>query len=104
MVAATAEGWYCNMTAAEADTFKIMSTMTEVAEATMPTETRKVALKMVSEAPKTLEAEAGDLNFMESESGATTETKVSTEGGGGGLPFHFICSGGGGKRKFQVWG
>ena len=62
MVAAMTKEELCKMTAEKRDAFKMMSTM---AEAPMTTETREVALKMVAEAPKKLETEAGELNLME---------------------------------------
>ena len=64
------------MTAAEADTFKMLSMMEEEAEATMPTEMREGALKMVAEVPKKLETVVGELNLMELESGATMMVKA----------------------------
>ena len=48
MVASTTEEVLLNMTAAEADAFKMLSTMLEAAESPMPMETREGALKMVA--------------------------------------------------------
>ena len=42
------------MTAAEADAFKMLSTVPEAADVPMPTETREGAHKMVAEFPKKL--------------------------------------------------
>ena len=47
----------------------------------MVTETREGVIKMVEELPKNFETAAEELNLMESESGATTAAKASTEGG-----------------------
>ena len=77
-----------NMTATEADVLKMPSKMMEAAELPMLTETREGALKMVAEAPKKLETEAGELNLMESEAGVITAAKASTEGGGVTLSSH----------------
>ena len=70
MVVAMMEEESRNMTAAEADAFKMMSTMAEAAEARMTIETREGALKVVSEAPNKLEITLVELNLMESEAGA----------------------------------
>ena len=83
----------CRMTAEEADAFKMLSKTTEAAEAPMPTDTRDGALKMVAEAPKTLETEAGYLNLMELEASSTMADKVLTEGGRVGLIVAYAVAG-----------
>ena len=66
------------MTAAEADAFKMLSTMAEAAEAPMTVETREIALKMLAERRKNLDTAVGEVNLLESEAGATMAEKVST--------------------------
>ena len=83
----------CKMTAEEADAFKMLSKTTEAAEAPMPTDTRDGALKMVAEAPKTLDTEAGYLNLMELEASSTMAEKVLTEGGRVGLIVEYAVAG-----------
>ena len=61
----------------------MLSTIAESEEAPMLTEEREGVLKMVEEVPKNLETAAGELNLMDSESGATTAETALTEGGGG---------------------
>ena len=85
MVAATTEEELCKMTAAEADAFKMLSKMAETEEAPMNIVTREVVLKMVAEAPK---MSVGELNSMDSEAGATTAAKASTERERGALSLH----------------
>ena len=54
MVTSTMEEESCNITSAEADALKMLSTMEEAEEEPMNTEKREGALKMVSEAPNKL--------------------------------------------------
>ena len=72
-----------NMTAAEADEFKMLSTMAEAAEAPTTIETRERVLNILEETCKNLDTAVGELNLIESEAGATMATKGLTEGGGG---------------------
>ena len=65
MVAATMEEESRNMTSAEADALKMLSTMAEPEESPMTKERREGALKMVSEAPNKLETTVRELNLME---------------------------------------
>ena len=78
MVAEMTEEESHNITAAEADAFKMLSTMEEAAEAPMTVETREIALKMLAERRKNLDTAVGEVNLLESEDGATMAEKVST--------------------------
>ena len=84
MVAETMEEESRNMTAAEADALKMLSTMAEAAEEPMTMETRERVLMILAETHKNLDTDVGELNLMESEAGATMAEKVLTEGGCGG--------------------
>ena len=62
----------------------MLSTIAEAAEYLMTMKMRERVLKMLEETRKNLDTAVGEVNLMESESGATMAVKVSTQGGGGG--------------------
>ena len=64
MIAATAEEESHKMTSVEEYSFKMISRMEEATDASMPTETREGALKMVAEVPNKLDMAAGDISVF----------------------------------------
>ena len=76
MVVETTEEEWLNMTAAEADALKMLSTMAEAAEEPMTMETREIVINMLAETCNNLDTAVGELNLMESEAGATMRAKV----------------------------
>ena len=62
MVAETTEEESRNMTAAEADALKMLSTMAEAAEEPMAMETREIVINMLAETCNNLDTAVGELN------------------------------------------